>query len=140
MPRGQLFINEKDAFLTWGISLDSSALSALLTPPAKKAWVTNEVRTDNGTKYALSAVPPNSQREFTLTITLTAEDEEQFFARYASFCEELSDGTLEIRTSFHPSVVYRCVYMQCSQFSQFRQQMAFFSLKLIEPNTTDRNL
>lgn len=140
MPRGQLIINGKDAYTTWGISLDSTALSALLTPPAKKSWVTNDMRTESGTKYDVSAVPPDSKREITLTISLTAANETQFFERYESFCRELSSGILNIQTSFQNGVVYRCVYEQCSQFSQFRQQMAFFSLKLTEPDTTDRQL
>ena len=32
MPQEELFINGKDAYTTWGISMDDTALSALMTP------------------------------------------------------------------------------------------------------------
>jgi len=141
MPRGQLFINSEDAYAEWGISLDSTSLSALMTPASKKEWITNEVRTENGVRYDTGTIPMNKQRDITLTFNLTASDETDFHTKYAAFCSDvLEGGLLNIQTSFQPNVVYKCVYEQCSQFTQFRQQMAFFTLKLVEPNPNDRAL
>lgn len=141
MPRGQLFINSEDAYTEWGISLDSTSLSALMTPASKKEWITNEVRTENGVRYVTGIIPMNKQRDITLTFNLTASDETDFHTKYAAFCTDvLEGGLLNIQTSFQPNVVYRCVYEQCSQFTQFRQQMAFFTLKLVEPNPNNRAL
>lgn len=36
--KGELYINGKDAYLTWGISMDDTSLSELMTPPANKAY------------------------------------------------------------------------------------------------------
>lgn len=140
MPKGQLFINGVDAFDEWGISMDSSSLSALLTPSGKKEWITNEVRIEDGVRYLTAGyIPKETKRTLNLTIILTAPNAETFFSRYGAFCTDvLAGGILNIKTSFQPNVVYKCIYEQCSQFTQFRNQMAFFTLKLTEPNPTDR--
>ena len=39
MPQEELFINGKDAYTTWGISMDDTALSALMTPAPNKEFI-----------------------------------------------------------------------------------------------------
>lgn len=137
MPKGQLFINDVDAS-EFGMSMDSSALSALMSPPPKKDWVTNAVRGEAGERYLRADVPKCAKRELSLTFNLTAPDEEEFFARYARLCSLLDGGVINLRTSFQPTVVYRCVYVSISQFTEFRREMAGFTLSLVEPDPTDR--
>lgn len=133
MLKGQLKINGKDAYITWGISLDDTSLSALMTPPPVKGYIENTDRTENGTRVFTSSILTDA-RELTLQLNLTAKNEDQFFFHYASFCEELSKGVLAIESSFQKGVVYHCLYQSCSQFSQFMRGIAKFSLKLTEPN------
>lgn len=64
MLKGQLYINDTDAY-EMGISMDSSALSALMTPPSKKEWVTNAVREEVGEEYLKSEVPKADKRQCT---------------------------------------------------------------------------
>lgn len=136
---GRLFINNKDAYTTWGISMDTSSLSALMTPPPNKEFIENSSRLEHG-KRVITSSPKVDARDVTLTINLTAKNEQQFFDRYLSFCSELETGVLNIKTSFQPNVVYRMIYLSCSQFTQFMRGIASFSLKLNEPNPKDRNL
>lgn len=136
---GQLFINNKDAYTTWGISMDTSSLSALMTPAPNKEFIENSSRLEHG-KRVISSNPKVDARDITLTINLTAKNEQQFFDRYLSFCSELETGVLNIKTSFQPNVVYKMIYLSCSQFTQFMRGIASFSLKLNEPNPKDRNL
>lgn len=137
MPAGQLYINNKDAYTQWGISLDSTALSALIAPPALKEFVSDDYRLEDGVDYIVEDAVVN-ERQFTLPLNLTAPTEYQFFSRYASFCTELKSGTLHIRTSFQPTLTYKCIYQSCSQFQQYMRGIAKFSLKLVEPNPNDR--
>jgi len=137
--KGQLFINNKDAYTTWGISMDTSSLSALMTPAPNKEFIENSSRLEHG-KRVISSNPKVDARDITLTINLTAKNEQQFFDRYLSFCSELETGVLNIKTSFQPNVVYKMIYLSCSQFTQFMRGIASFSLKLNEPNPKDRNL
>lgn len=134
---GELYINGKDAYQAWGISMDSTALSELMTPPANKAFIENESRLQHG-KRVVVANPVTDQRNLTLQINLTAPDERRFFERYNAFCRELATGRLDIRTAYQPEVVYKTIYISCGQFSQFMRGIGKFSLKLNEPNPNDR--
>lgn len=137
MLTGQLKINGKDAYTTWGISMDDTSLSALMTPPAVKPYITNDDRKKHGKEYVKSAIYVDS-RDITLQLNLTAKDEEQFITRYASFCDELSRGILDIETSFQKNIVYHCLYQSCSQFSQFMRGIGKFVLKITETNPNNR--
>ena len=139
--RGELFINGKDAYTEWGISMDTSSLSALMTPSANKDLPENKSRLEHGKRVIIDdSVVKVDERQLTLTINLTAKNEVEFFTRYNSFCKELATGRLNIRTKYQPDVMYRTIYKSCNQFTQFMRGIAHFSLKLDEPNPTDRNL
>lgn len=137
MLTGQLKINGKDAYTTWGISMDDTSLSTLMTPPPVKAYIENNDRTEHGKRIMTTSVLVDS-RDLTLQINLTAENERQFFERYVLFCDELSKGILDIETSFQQGVVYHCLYQSCLQFSQFMRGIGKFVLKLTEPNPNKR--
>ena len=137
MPAGQLKINGSDAYTTWGISMDDTALSALMTPPAIKAYIDNNNRIEHGKRYVTTPLYVDS-RDITLQLNLTANDEQQFFERYSAFCDVLSKGVLDIETSFQKGVVYHCLYQSCSQFSQFMRGIGKFVLKITEPNPNER--
>ncbi len=137
--KGELYINSKDAYEVWGISMDDTSLSALMTPAGNKAFIENESRMEHG-KQVVNANPRLQDRSLTLQINLVAGSEKEFFERYGSFCEELATGVLNIETKYQPGVVYRTMYQSCSQFSQFMRGLGKFSLKLVEPNPKNRAL
>ena len=134
---GEFYINDKDAYTTWGISMDTSSLSALMTPPPMKEFIENKSRLENG-KRVITSDSKIDERNITLTFNLTAKSEDRFFVRYNSFCEELATGVLHIRSKYQPDVVYKTIYLSCTQFTQFMRGIASFSLKLVEPNPADR--
>lgn len=137
--KNELFINGTDvcAYKKWGISLDESSLSELMTPPANKAFIENQSRLQHG-KQVIVANPKFEPRNLTLQVNLTATSEEDFRRKYDSFCKELAAGVLNIETMYQPGVVYKTIYVSCSQFSQFMRGIAKFSLKLVEPDPSDR--
>lgn len=138
MLKGQLYINGNDAYLTWGIFLDETALSALMTPAPNKEFISNKYRSKDG-KSVIKHNPRLDEREITLPFNMTAKDSDTFLMNYARFCEEvLAKGELVIHTRFQPNVWYRCIYLSCTQFSQCIREMAKFSLKLNEPDPSDR--
>ena len=138
---GELFINGKDAYVEWGVSMDTTSLSALMTPAPNKELPENKSRLLNGKEVLLKdGLVKIDERQLTLSINLTARNEEQFFVRYGSFCQELSKGVLNISTKYQPGVTYKTIYKSCNQFSQFMRGIAHFSLRLDEPNPTDRTI
>ena len=134
----KLIINGENADEKWGISLGESSLSELMTPPANKAFIENESRLQHG-KQILVANPKVEERNLTLQLNLTAATKSAFFDKYNLFCKEvLATGVLNIETGYQEGVVYKTIYVSCNQFSQFMQGIAKFSLKLIEPDPSDR--
>jgi len=135
---GELYINGQDAWTTWGIGMDSSGLSALMTPAPVKDFVSNESRLEHGRQY-ITTHPRLKERELTLRLSLYAPTVSLFYSRYASFCKDvLATGIVNISTKYQEGVVYHCLYQSCAQYTQYRGKVARFSLRLVEPNPTDR--
>lgn len=136
---GELFINGKDAYIEWGISFDDTALSSLMSPPPNKELIENKSRLIHG-KSVIAENIKVDERSLTLQINLTALTKDMFFERYSSFCKELKKGKLDIKTKYQPNIMYRTIYLSCTQFSQFMQGIGKFSLKLNEPNPENRSI
>lgn len=136
---GDLFINGKDAYTTWGMSLTDGSVSKLMTPPPMKAVIENKSRIEDG-KRVINSNAKVDERDFTLEVHFTAKSKDDFFAKYESFCNELATGVLNIRTRYQPTVLYKTNYLSCNQFSEFMFGIAKFTLKLNEPNPKDRSL
>lgn len=132
-------INSRDAKMAWGIVFDSSAISALMTPPPMKSFIENSSRLEHG-KRVITTNPKVDSRTLTLTFSLYANSEETFFERYDSFCAELKKGTLDIVLSIRPTIKYRLIYKSCKPITQYRNRLAKFSLALEEPNPENRVL
>ena len=128
---GTFFINDVDAFETWGITFDSSALSALMTPPPMKENIKTTSRIQNGSTV-LTTNPRMAARQVTITFNIQAVTEQQFIARYNSFCNVLKNGFFSIHTKYQPSVWYHLEYNSCSQFQEYRRTLAKFVLKCTE--------
>lgn len=135
---GDIKINNADAFERYGINLEDGALSTLMTPPSMKEFIESKSRLQHG-KKVITKLPKYDSREITLPFHLIAKSKEEFFEKYRLFCNEvLSNGKFELSTRYEPGVVYRLVYLNCTQFSQYIREMAVFSLKVVEPDPTDR--
>lgn len=137
MPKGELFINGVDAYTEYGVSMQSSGLSALMTPPPNKEVIENKSRQEHG-KRVINSNPKIDERDLTLPIHITAKSKEDFLTKYGKFCEVLATGSLEISTSYQSEVVYRTIYLSCSQFAEYRLGLAKFTLRLNEPNPSNR--
>jgi len=135
---GDLTINGKDAFDTWGVSFEDGALATLMTPPAAKSYIENTSRLEDGKRIVVYN-PRYDSRDITLEMHLVANDKSDFLAKYSNFCNDvLKQGYLTIKTVYQPDVVYHCVYVSCSQYSQLINGIAKFSLKLTEANPANR--
>lgn len=137
MPKGELFINGVDAYIEYGISMDSSALSALMTPSPNKEFIENKSRQEHG-KRVVNVNPKKDERDLSLSFHIKASNRDDFMEKYGKFCLVLASGKLEIRTRYQPDVLYRTNYISCTQFSEYRLGLAKFTLKLNEPNPENR--
>lgn len=139
--KGELYINGWDAYNKWGAVLADTSLSALMTPAPLKSYITNECAASNGIVVANAplAMPKVDSRTVQLTIFLYASTKDAFYANYDSFVAELQKGKVQIKTKYQPDTVYKLLYESCSQFSQFNGKLAKLTLRMTEPNPTDRN-
>ena len=135
---GDLFINGKDAYTHWGVSLDESGLGNLMAPAPLKDAIENTSRNEHGKRVIVSTKVES--RTVTLGINITAKTEADFFARHSSFISELYNGVITIRTSRQPDVMYRMRYISCPQYSQYMRRIGKYSLRLEEMNPMDREV
>lgn len=137
---GDLTINNYDAFDRWGINLEDGAISNLMTPAPMKEFIESKSRRKHG-KNVITKSPKYDSRDILLPFHLIAKTKEDFFQKYYLFCEEvLANGAFELKTRYQPGVVYRLIYINCNQFRQFIREMAVFTLKVSEPDPTNRNV
>lgn len=135
---GELFINGQDAWTTWGIMLDDTSLSALMTPAAVKDFPKNSSRLESGTRY-ITINPQLKERDVTLSLQFCAETRAQFLTNYNAFCNNvLSTGKIKIKTKYQSNVTYYFIYNSCTQYRQFLFKVAKFSLRLTEYNPSYR--
>lgn len=134
---GNLKINGKDAWTTWGITMDTKAMSSLMTPPPMKENIKNTSRLLHGSQVLKTNVRMAS-RTITIVLQFSAKTEEIFMQRYLSFCEELKTGFLDIETKHQTGVVYKMEYNSCTQFTEFCFGIAKFTLKLTENDPSNR--
>ncbi len=151
----ECFINNRDAYQTWGVILDSTALSALMSPPPMKPLTNNNSPLINGRQ--LLAAPELLRvdaREVLLPIALHAPmgdptsnsleellsvpSTRSFSVRLNSFLHELQKGEIIFWTRHQKGVFYRFYYLSCQQFTQCNNKLAKFILKLYEPDPTNR--
>lgn len=135
-------INGKDAKKTWGIVFDSSSVSSLMTPAAMKDYIENSSRSEHGKRLITnSTLAKVDSRSVTLTFSMYANAEDAFFTKYAAFCNEIQKtGEIKIVLSVQPTVAYKLLYKSCTQFTQYNNRLAKFSLKCEEPNPKDRTV
>lgn len=136
--KGDLTINGKDAYTEWGVSLSQTALTSLMTPPEMKDYIKTTARTEHGSRLIADNAAV-AERTVSLDMHMTAEDEEHFIDQYTRFCRVLAEGRLVLQTRWQPDVVYRTFFQSCSQYSQLIRGLAKFSLKVIEPDPTNRS-
>lgn len=120
--------------------MNDTALSALMTPAPIKTLVENSNRMQHGKRVLVSNVRQDA-RELTVTFNLTARTADEFIKRYSAFCNDvLMAGKIDIQTVYQPDLEYHCIYVSCSQFSQYQQGIGMFVLKLVEPNPSFRTV
>ena len=136
--KGDVKINTYDAYERYGINLEDGAISTLMTPAPMKEYIESKSRLRHG-KTIVTTLSKYDSREITLPFHLIAKSKAEFFEKYNLFCSEvLANGKFELSTKYQSGIVYRLVYVSCTQFSQYNRELAVFSLKVEEPDPTDR--
>lgn len=136
---GELYINGKDAWVTWGVNMGDGFLDALDAPLQMKEYIENESRLEHG-KRMITANAKIDSREITLGFTIMGASESDYRAKRKAFLSELQAGAFTVNVPILGADVYKLVYTGRSINYGLSADRTFghFTMKATEPNPADR--
>lgn len=137
---GDLIINGKDAFSTWGVRMGDGFLDAIDGFNQMKDYIENESRLEHGKRIITDNARVDS-REITLQFTIEGDSESDYRTKKKAFQTELEKGAVSIKVPVLGSEVYKLVYLGKSVSYGLSLDRCFgkISSKFEEPNPMDRN-
>ena len=141
MNTNELIINGKDAWTTYRVKMGNGFLDALEADADNKSYITNEVRTEHGTR-----VVPNktkkAERSITLEFVIVGRDHSDYNKRVKAFDSLMDNGFVTIQVPKSKDDVYR---LYCARKSPTYSRgkggaIGKKSLKFIEYNPTNRGV
>lgn len=137
---GDLFINGKDAFDTWGVRMGEGFLDAIDGFNEMKDYIENESRMEHGKRVIINDAKVTS-REITLQFTIEGNSEIDYRVKKKEFQNELEKGKINIRIPIIGVEVYKLVYLGKSLSYGLSPDRCFgkISSKFEEPNPKDRS-
>lgn len=137
---GDLIINEKDAFSTWGVRMGDGFLDAIDGFNQMKDYIENESRLEHGKKMIADNAKVDS-REITLQFTIEGSSESDYRTKKKAFQTELEKGAVSIKIPALGSDVYKLVYLgkNISYGLSLDRCFGKISSKFCEPNPMNRS-
>lgn len=137
---GDLIINGKDAFSTWGVRMGDGFLDAIDGFNQMKDYIENESRLEHGKRIITDNARVDS-REITLQFTIEGSSESDYRSKKKAFQTELEKGAVSIKIPALGSEVYKLVYLgkSISYGLSFDRRFGKVSSKFEEPNPADRS-
>ncbi len=134
---GELFINDKDAFVTWGVFLEDRSEEKLLKPANNKEYASNKARSQPGKQVFISNPQPED-RDVLLVLCFSAVSREDFLTKYRACLNELNSGLIKFRV---PSLGEEYKFT-CDGFQElsYYERIGKLSVRFNEPNPKDRVL
>lgn len=137
---GELYINGKDAWVTWGVNMGEGFLDALDAPLQMKEYIENESRLEHG-KRMITANAKIDSREITLGFTIMGAGESDYRAKRKAFLSELQAGAFTVNVPKLGADLYKLVYTgrSISYGLSADRMFGHFTMKATEPNPADRS-
>lgn len=137
--KGELLINGKDAWTTWGVCMGEGFLDSIDAPVPMKDYIENESRLEHGKRIITENAKVDS-RNFTLEFTIMGSTESDYRAKKKAFESELYKGPITVQIPKLNSEVYRLVYLGKSISYGLSLNRCFgkFSAEFEEPNPANR--
>lgn len=136
-----------NTYSRYGIRLAETSVTALMTPPPLKDYITNSSALEHGKRVLTDSGnrPKVNEREVQLVISLEASSLAQFLIRYRAFCDVLRQGSISLTLKIQEGdtnykETFYLNYLSCSQYSEYNGRLGKFTLKFNEPNPENRTL
>lgn len=132
---GELYINDKDAWVTWSVKLDDG-FDALRLPANPKEYATNDARSQPGRQVIASNYQPQS-KDVQLIFAFTCDTVEEYNQKFDQFIQELN-GIISLKVMALKKVYYLRVtdYLNLSSGTGLRDGR--LSVRFSEDNPNNR--
>lgn len=139
--RGDLIINGKDAYETWGVRMGEGFIDAISAPPQMKAYIENRSRLEHGKRVIVDKEPKQEDRSLTLQFTIQGDSPSDFFSKRNAFFEELRKVKIDIKVPKLGEEVYHLLYTgKSTTYGQsISRTFAKVASKFDEPNPANRD-
>ena len=131
---GDLFINTKDAWTTWGVFLEDGSEDKLLLASPLKDYIGNKSRQDHG-KQILATTPRVDERNVTVVFCF-ANAPTNFITRYKAFTTELYLGTITLQV-VRLGITFNLKYLNSNALSSMTT-LGKVAVTFSEPNPMNR--
>lgn len=137
---GDLIINGKDAWTTWGVRMGEDFLDVIDGFNEMKDYIENESRLEHG-KRVITENTKVASREITLQFTIEGNSESDYRTKKKAFQTELEKGAVNIKIPVLGTEVYKLAYLgkNISYGLSLDRCFGKISSKFIEPNPMDRS-
>jgi hypothetical protein len=116
---GQLYINDKDAWCTWGVYLADGSYQKLLLPPPMKAYTENNFRS-HPVKQVFIVNPQPDERDVQIEFCLKANCRADYLRKYEDFVREISFGFVKFQVT-EINKGYMFLYQSAVSLSYFKR-------------------
>lgn len=135
---GDLIINDKDAFDTWGVNMGDGFIDSIYAPNSLKGFVENKSRLEDGKRVIINN-PKIDERDITLTFVISGSSSLDYTQKYRSFKSEIEKGSVDIKVPVLGGEVYRLVFQKSTSFSlNLNRTASKLTCKFNEPNPANR--
>ncbi len=134
---GQLYINNRDAYVVYGVVMSDNFLENISIAAPLKDFIENDSRLEHGKRMIISD-PKLASRNVTLTFTINGKTPEEYLTHYRAFVAELHKGNVALRV---PALgeTYKLVYLNSASYAlDGSRTVSKLACKFVEPNPQDR--
>ncbi len=136
---GDLLINGKDAYSTWGVRMGDKFLDTIGASAPLKEFIENKSRLEHGKRVIMND-PKLDERDITLTFTIEGKSKSDYQAKKKAFYAELYKGSVDIQVPDNSDEVYHLTYTgkNVSYAQSLDRTFGKVSMKFNEPNPHER--
>lgn len=134
-----LYINNKDAWLTWSVFLIEDSYDNLMMPVSPKSYVENDFRSQPGKQILLRNYQPKD-RNIQLVFGITCDSKVDYMQKFEALVNEMTGNIFEMAV-VPLGTIYK-VYLPEDCFLNLVTGTGFregkLSVRVNEPNPSDR--
>lgn len=132
-----LYINDKDAWVSWNAGLLRGSYSNLLAAAPIKAYTSNDMASHDGTQVFVSD-PKVAARDVILIFGIVCESTNDYLAKYTDFIDELQKGFILLKVP-KLKTVYKLLFSSSIELNAGNDLVSgTVSIRFNEPNPKDR--